>query len=181
MNQLTPDQINRILAANTIRCTPEAAAQIAEGRITALRVQPIALRDANQFIAAHHRHARPVIAHKWSIGLWAGLLDLRGVAIVARPVSRALDDGQTVEVSRLATDGTRNACSMLYAAACREARRRGYQRVITYTLATETGASLKASGFRAVAHVKGRQWDNPSRRRKWRETPDRTRWERATN
>ena len=83
----------------------------------------------------------------------------------------------TVEITRLATDGTRNACSALYGACCREARRRGYRRVVTYTLATESGASLRASGFRPSAHVKGRQWDTPARRRFHRPTPDRIRWE----
>ena len=142
-----------------------------------MTIEPIALSLANSFVAAWHRHSRPVVGHLWSLGLWADVLDLRGVAIVGRPVARALDDGMTVEITRLATDGTRNACSALYGACCREARRRGYRRVVTYTLATESGASLRASGFRPSAHVKGRQWDTPARRRFHRPTPDRIRWE----
>lgn len=142
-----------------------------------MTIEPIALSLANCFVAAWHRHSRPVVGHLWSLGLWADVLDLRGVAIVGRPVARALDDGMTVEITRLATDGTRNACSALYGACCREARRRGYRRVVTYTLATESGASLRASGFRPSAHVKGRQWDTPARRRFHRPTPDRIRWE----
>ena len=109
-----------------------------------------------------------------------GPLDLRGVAIVGRPVARHLDDGHTVEVTRLATDGTRNACSQLYAACRREARRRGYRRLVTYTLAAESGASLRAAGWTPVATTKGRQWDTPTRRRRQRSTPDRIRWERST-
>ena len=143
-----------------------------------MTIEPIPLATANRFIRAHHRHSKPVVGHLWSLGLWAGVLDLRGVVIVGRPVARALDDGHTVEVTRLATDGTRNACSRLYGAACREARRRGYQRVITYTLATETGASVRASGFTQAATVRGRQWDTPSRRRARRTAPDRIRWQR---
>ena len=76
---------------------------------------------------------------------------LAGVAIVGRPVSRYLDDGKTLEVNRLCTDGTKNACSFLYAAAARAARAMGYQRIITYTLDTEGGASLRAAGWCCAA------------------------------
>ena len=140
-------------------------------------IEPIRLADAQAFVIAHHRHAGPVTGHLWSLGLWAGPLDLRGVAIVGRPVARHLDDGHTVEITRLATDGTRNACSQLYAACRREARRRGYTRIITYTLTSEPGASLRASGFTRTAFTPGRQWDTPTRRRRRRATPDRWRWE----
>lgn len=146
---------------------------------TDLILQPISLDAANRFVRAHHRHSRPVVGHLYSLGLWSGPLALHGVAIVGRPVARHLDDGRTVEVTRLATDGTRNACSMLYSAAAREARRRGYKRVITYTLASETGASVRAAGFHREADVRGRQWDTPGRRRALRVSPDRVRWERA--
>ncbi len=140
-------------------------------------IAPISLGAANQFVAIWHRHARPVVGHLWSLGLWADLMELQGVAIIGRPLARALDDGETVEITRLATDGTRNACSRLYGAACREARRRGYQRVITYTLATEPGSSLRAANFRAVATVRGRQWDTPTRPRAHRDVQDRVRWQ----
>lgn len=141
-----------------------------------MNVQPITLAVANNFVASHHRHSKPAVGHLYSLGLFADVLDLRGVAIVGRPVARGLDDGQTVEVTRLATDGTRNACSRLYGAACREARKRGYCRVVTYTLASENGASVRASGFTRELTIKGRQWDTPSRRRDQREAPDRVRW-----
>ena len=144
-----------------------------------MNVQPVTLAAANAFVHAWHRHSRPVVGHRFSLGLFDADLQLRGVAIVGRPVARGADDGATVEITRLATDGTRNACSTLYGAACREARARGFHRVITYTLASETGASVKAAGFVLTATVRGRQWDAPSRPRKLRETPDRNRWERA--
>ncbi len=128
-------------------------------------VQPVTLSTANRFVIAWHRHSKPDIGHLWSLGLFGPDLTLHGVAIIGRPKARGLQDGQTVEVTRVATDGTRDACSQLYGAACREARRRGYLRVVTYTLATETGASVRASGFHRAGHVKGRQWDTPSRRR----------------
>jgi hypothetical protein len=41
----------------------------------------------------------------------------------------------------------------------------GYKRVVTYTLATEAGSSLRGAGFRVVGHVKGRSWNTPSRPR----------------
>ena len=144
-----------------------------------MNVQPVSLATANTFVHAWHRHSRPVVGHLFSLGLFGDDLALHGVAIVGRPVARALDDGATVEITRLATDGTRNACSALYGAACREARSRGFRRVITYTLASETGASLKAAGFIMTGRVRGRQWDTPRRPRKLRDTPDRNRWERA--
>ena len=145
-----------------------------------LTIQPISLSTASEYVHAWHRHSRPTVGHLWSIGCFDDDLTLHGVAVVGRPVARALDDGTTVEVTRLATDGTRNACSMLYGAAVREARRRGYRKVITYTLASERGSSLMASGFTPASEVKGRQWDTPSRPRARRKTCDRVRWERAT-
>lgn len=141
--------------------------------------QPIELATANTFVRAWHRHSKPVVGHLYSLGLFDDDLTLHGVVIVGRPVARALDDGGTVEVTRLATDGTRNGCSRLYAAACREARTRGYRRVVTYILASETGASVKAAGFHRAGDVRGKQWTTPSRPRAHRPSPDRVRWERT--
>lgn len=142
-------------------------------------LQPIALSAANALVLAEHRHAGPVVGHLFSIGLFSPDWELLGAAITGRPVARALDDGTTVEVTRLVTIGVPNACSALYGSACREARRRGYRKVVTYTRADETGASLRASNFSPVAHVKGQQWDRPSRKRSARPTVDRVRWERC--
>lgn len=89
------------------------------------------LREANAYVEQHHRHHGPVVGHKFSIGLSDGE-KIVGVAIVGRPVSRHLDDGWTLEVNRLCTDGTHNACSMLCAAAWRAARAMGYKRLVTY-------------------------------------------------
>ena len=83
-----------------------------------LEVCPVSLKEANAFVAEHHRHHRPTVGHKFSIACTDGE-KIVGVAIIGRPVSRHLDDGWTLEVNRLCTDGTRNACSMLYAAAWR--------------------------------------------------------------
>ena len=118
-----------------------------------LEVVPITLKEANQFVRDHHRHHGPVTGHKFSIAASDGER-IVGVVIVSRPVSRHLDDGWTLEVTRLCTDGTRNACSMLYAAAWRAARAMGYKRLITYILESENGASLRAAGWRlSLIHI----------------------------
>ncbi|WP_396659533.1 XF1762 family protein [Microbacterium sp.] len=127
---------------------------------------PVDLRAAREFVAMHHRHNEPPVGHKFSVGVACGD-QLVGVAIVGRPVSRVIQsEGATLEVIRTATDGTRNANSMLYGAARRAAFALGYDRLITYTQAGETGASLRAAGFRVVAQRPPRPgWDTPSRRR----------------
>ena len=97
-------------------------------------------------IEQHHRHHKPVAGHKFSIGCLSDG-ELAGVVIAGRPVSRYLDDGRTLEVTRLCTNGAKNACSFLYGAAARAAAAMGYDRIITYTLESENGASLRASGW----------------------------------
>lgn len=142
-----------------------------------LRIAPIALRAANAHIAAFHRHSKPV--RGWLFGASA-VTDGRlcGVVVVGRPVARALQDGATCEVTRLCTDGTRNACSLLYAAAARAAKALGYRRIVTYTRTDESGASLLASGWTRASTTYGRQWDTPTRRRSLSdEVCDRVRWE----
>lgn len=129
-----------------------------------LAVVAIDLAEANAFIRAHHRHHGEVVGHKFSLG--AALTNrIVGVAVVGRPVARGRDDGLTLEVTRLCTDGTRNACSVLYGAAARASFALGYKRLGTYILASEDGASLKASGWRMVGEVPGRTWSCASRPR----------------
>ena len=127
-----------------------------------IELTPVSLAEANAFVAEHHRHHKPVVGHKFSIGCTAGG-QIAGVAIVGRPVSRYLDDGQTLEVNRLCTDGTKNACSMLYAAAWRAARAMGYRKIITYTLDTENGASLRAAGWSCAGIAGGKRWTGSRR------------------
>ncbi len=116
------------------------------------------LAEANAWVERHHRHHPPVVGHKFSVGL---AIDgaIVGVAIVGRPVARALDDGMTLEVNRCCTDGTRNACSWLYARAWRATQALGYNKLVTYTLQSEGGASLRGAGWRVVGQVKGRSWN----------------------
>ncbi len=111
-----------------------------------LLVRPITLRIANKFVAENHRHYKPVVGHKYSIGCYLAN-ELVGVAIVGRPISRKLDDGLTAEVTRLCTKGTKMAASKLYAACWRIAKEMGYTKIITYILESEPGISLRASGW----------------------------------
>lgn len=129
-----------------------------------LTARPIELRDANDFVGRLHRHHDPVLRDKCRVAAYDGD-KLVGVVQLARPVSRMLDDGQTIEVVRLCTDGTHNACSFLYGRAARTARELGYSKIITYILASENGASLRASGWHKEADTKGGRWDCPSRPR----------------
>lgn len=127
-----------------------------------LEVTPISLAEANAFVAEHHRHHRPVTGHKFSIACSDGD-KVVGVAIIGRPVSRYLDDGWTLEVNRCCTDGTRNACSMLYGAAWRAARAMGYKKIITYILGAETGASVRAAGYKCIGQAGGERWTGKRR------------------
>ena len=128
-----------------------------------LHIVPVTLAGANEFVGLHHRHHRRVVGHKFSIGVVDDDGDLRGVAIIGRPVARARDDGKTLEVTRVATDECPNACSALYAAAWRAARAMGYLRLGTYTLESEPGTSLRAAGWRVIHRTAGGSWSTPSR------------------
>jgi hypothetical protein len=125
---------------------------------------PLELAEANAFVTKVHRHHGPVVGHKFSLGAVKDE-QVVGAAIVGRPVSRMRDDGHTLEVTRLATDGTRNACSFLYGACARAVFALGYRRLGTYILASENGATLKASGWRLIGEAGGGSWSVPSRPR----------------
>lgn len=131
-----------------------------------LRIVPVRFRDACGFVSMWHRHHAPPVGCKFCIGVADDADVLRGVAIVGRPVARLLDNGLTLEVTRTATDGTANVNSMLYSAAWRAAKALGYRRLITYTQQGETGASVRASGYRVIAERPATPgWDRPSRPR----------------
>jgi hypothetical protein len=137
---------------------------MAEQKTSRLDIVPVFLTEAHAFVRAHHRHHGPSVGGLFAVGC-ADAAKIIGVAVVGRPVSRMLQDGFTAEVTRLATDGTKNACSMLYAACWRTARSMGYRRLITYILNTESGTSLSAAGWRCVGEVSGRSWSCESRPR----------------
>ncbi|WP_410236060.1 XF1762 family protein [Pseudomonas aeruginosa] len=131
-----------------------------------LHLLPVSLRCANAFVQEHHRHHRPVQGAKFAIAVaLSGSDGICGVAIVGRPVARHLDDGWTLEVTRLCTNGAPNACSKLYGAAWKAAKALGYTRLLTYTLPEEGGASLRAAGWRLVGARGGGAWSRPGRPR----------------
>lgn len=138
-----------------------------------LKITPVTLREARAYVDRNHRHHRAPQGGLFAIALSnedrpEGVFaeeKIVGVAIVGKPVARMLNDGYTAEVTRVCTDGTRNACSMLYGACWRAARAMGYRRLITYTLQEEGGASLRASGFTLIGEAGGGTWSRNGRPR----------------
>jgi hypothetical protein len=129
-----------------------------------LQIVPVRRDTVYQFITDHHRHHTPPAGYLFLLGVSDGE-NLVGVATVGRPVARALDDGKTVEITRICTDGTKHAASCLIARCSRVSRDLGYSRVITYIRADETGVSLRAAGAVALYDVRAKSWDTPSRPR----------------
>ncbi len=129
-----------------------------------MELKPISVKHASSFVRANHRHHDAPQGAKFALAAWHGG-ELVGVAMVGRPVSRMLDDGMTAEVIRVATDGTPNACSFLYGAAKRAAQAMGYRKVVTYTLAEESGASLRAVGWDRIGVAGGGSWSRKARTR----------------
>lgn len=130
-----------------------------------MKLVHLELNDANAFVEKLHRHHKPAVGHRFSVGLeHEGTL--RGCAIIGRPVARMTDQRNTVEVVRLCTDGTPNACSFLYSAAARAAQALGYKKIQTFILESEPGTSLKATGWtRGHTTAGGEGWQSrPGRR-----------------
>lgn len=125
-------------------------------RRAVLHLVHVELADANAFVDLLHRHHTPIQGHRFSLGAQDDTGKLRGVAIVGRPVG-GQHQRDWLEVTRLCTDGTSNACSFLYGAAARAGRALGYLRIQTYILAEEPGVSLKAAGwqFERMSHPVG--------------------------
>jgi len=128
-----------------------------------LRAFPATLKQANEMVATLHRHHKPVIGHRFSIGCEDSNGVIHGMAIVGRPVARAVDQYRIAEVTRLVSDGTPNVCSLLYAACARAADAIGYNVIQTAILDSEPGTSLKAAGWKFDHIIKGRDWNCPSR------------------
>lgn len=133
-------------------------------RAMGLDLSPITLREARAYVERHHRHHKAPQGGIFALAVSKGG-QVRGVAIVGRPVARNAADGWTAEVTRVCTDGARNACSMLYGAAWRACRAMGYRRLITYTLPSECGASLRGAGFKLVGEAGGGSWNRKDRPR----------------
>lgn len=134
--------------------------RIALARSVKLRIVPTTLREANALVSRWHRHHKPTVGHRFAVGV-AREGTLVGAAIVGNPVARgsAQADHYIIEVTRLVTDGAKNACSMLYAAAARAAEAMGYDKIQTYILDSELGTSLKAAGWELEAMTKGGDWN----------------------
>lgn len=128
-----------------------------------LVIRPCHIRQARDYVKEYHRHNIPPVGGKFAVACYDGDR-ICGVAIAGRPVARHSDDGTTLEILRCCTDGTYNACSKLYGAVCRIAFDMGYCRIITYTLESEGGTSLRAAGFRFDGQAGGKQWTGARRR-----------------
>jgi hypothetical protein len=131
-----------------------------------LQVVPLDFEEANEYVRRFHRHHKPIPGgYKFCLGVARGP-DIVGVAIVGLPLAKARMDGFTLEVRRTCTDGTKNVNSMLYGACWRVARGLGYKRLITYTLPSESGVSLRGAGFRMIGETNdARGWNRPKRPR----------------
>lgn len=145
---------------------------------------PMTLRDANEFVSKHHRHNKKVVGHRFSIGCIKDG-ELVGVAIVGRPVARKLDDGTTAEVTRVCVfdNAPMGACSFLYSRCWQAWRAMGGTRIVTYTLASEAGSSVRGAGWKVVAECRPQKnpWKGPDRDRDFQEVYGqmKLRWEMA--
>lgn len=130
-----------------------------------LYITPCTHKQACEFIELHHRHHRPPLRAIVKVAVMDERGRVRGVAMAGRPVARMADDGSTLEVNRVATDGCPNACSALYGAVARVTGELGYRDLITYTLPSEGGASLRGAGWVMEGPVGGGKWERDRRKR----------------
>jgi hypothetical protein len=128
-------------------------------------IVPCTIAEANAFVARIHRHHGKIPLARFALAVADKSGLIRGVAIVGRPCNTHLDDGWTLEVRRLATDGYKNACSMLLGACWKAAQAIGYRKLITYTLQSESGASLRAVGWTCIKDCGGKPWNSKNRKR----------------
>lgn len=143
-----------------------------------MKVARIELKEANAFVAEHHRHHKPVVGHRFSIAAMHAER-LVGCIIVGRPVARQSDQKNIAEVTRLVTDGTKNACSFLYAQAARAARELGFSSIQTFILPGESGVTLRASGWKCLGETKAGSWQTRTGRRTDQPTEQKVKWEKS--
>jgi hypothetical protein len=124
-----------------------------------LRIVPLTLAQLNEFVEKHHRHHKKVQGHRFSLGVESDG-ELVGACSVGRPVARGCPAYEVAEVTRLVTNGTKNACSILYATAARICKEMGFKKIQTYILDSENGASLKASGWSFEDTTMGGDWNH---------------------
>ena len=128
-----------------------------------LKAKPLTLEQANQLVSSWHRHHKPARGHRYSIGVQDENKTVHGAAIIGRPVARKSPQYDWAEVTRLVTDGTKNACSFLYSRAARIATEMGFEKIQTFILESESGTSLKAAGWKFEQWSDGGDWNVPSR------------------
>jgi hypothetical protein len=152
------------------------------GSPPSLRVVHLELKQANDLVSKLHRHHKRTQGHRFSIGVIDETNQLRGAAICGRPVARKVNQYTVLEVTRLVTDGCPNACSMLYSAAARAAKELGFAKIQTYILESESGTSLKATGWvNEGAAGGGNGWQSREGRRDDQPTVMKQRWVRVLN
>jgi hypothetical protein len=141
-----------------------------------MRIVPLKLREANDFVEQWHRHSARTSndGGKFAIGLdHEG--SLVGVAIVGRPIARLLQVEGAAELLRLCTspDAPKGSGSKLYARAKRIWQLMGGTKLLTYTLARESGSSMLGAGLggKSMTAEIG-QWSVPSRPRRHRDIAD---------
>ena len=171
---------NHHLESHAVETWPELwrPTQVTRPKLT---IGHVTWRESRAFVGKEHRHHAPSQGHMWSTGVFDNGR-LCGVAVIGRPVSRKLQEDGDIEVVRLATDGTANACSALYGAAARQAVAHGYKRwqLLTYILESEPGTSLRAAGWVLDGVTSGGGWDRPGRfRRDKAPTCPKQRWRAA--
>jgi hypothetical protein len=127
-----------------------------------LTLRPLTLKQANDLVAQWHRHHKPCVGHRFSLGAYVGDEPV-GAAIVGRPVSRMTSAYDVAEVTRLVTNGYQNACSFLYGACARVAKEMGFRKIQTFILASEPGTSLRAVGWEIERRSEGGDWNTPAR------------------
>lgn len=130
-----------------------------------LFIAPVSNEAAKNYVESFHRHHVSSVQARFSIAALDESGLVRAVAMVGRPVARVLDNGWTLEVNRLASDGCPNACSLLYSAARRVSKEMGYRKLITYIREDEPGTSLRAAGWRFEEVIRARSWNMPRRHR----------------
>lgn len=141
---------------------------------------PTTLLEANGFVGEFHRHHKAAVGHRFSIGCEHGG-KLVGVVVVGRPVARKTEQYGIAEVTRLCTDGTKNACSFLYSLAARIAKEMGFIRIQTFILPTESGVSLKAAGWTFDGITHSGTWQTRTNRRTDQPTEQKQRWIKILN
>ncbi len=147
-----------------------------------IRIVPVTNEAAKDYVDSFHRHHGSSVQARFCLGAVDEAGMVRGVVMVGRPVARLLDDGWTLEVNRLASDGCENACSALYGAARRVAKEMGYRKLITYIREDEPGTSLRAAGWHFEEAIRARSWNMPGRAREDKtEIVRRGRWAVALN